>query len=190
MNVIPTEIPDVKIIEPRIFGDSRGYFFESWNLERYREAGIDCDWIQDNESRSSFGVLRGLHYQAAPFTQAKLVRVISGSVLDVAVDIRKGSPTFGRHAAVELSGENKRQLFIPRGFAHGFAVLSDEVVFQYKCDNKYAPSHERGIMFNDPSLGIDWRVRVEHFNLSPKDMKNPLFADAELFDYDTKEYLQ
>ena len=190
MNVIATEIPEVKIVEPVVFGDARGYFFESWTQERYKAAGIDCNWIQDNESRSRFGVLRGLHYQAAPYTQAKLVRVIVGAVLDVAVDIRRGSPTFGRHVAVELTAENKRQLFVPRGFAHGFVVLSDDVIFQYKCDNKYAPSHERGIMFNDPALGIDWHVDVAQFNLSPKDTRNPLFADAELFDYETKEYLQ
>jgi len=190
MNVIAAEIPDVKIIEPVVFGDARGYFFESWTQERYKEAGIDCNWIQDNESRSRFGVLRGLHYQAAPYTQAKLVRVIVGAVLDVAVDIRRGSPTFGRHVAVELSAENKRQLFVPRGFAHGFVVLSDDAIFQYKCDNQYAPSHERGIMFNDPALKIDWRVQVEQFILAPKDTRHPLLADAEVFDFATKEYLQ
>ena len=155
MNVIDTEIPEVKIIEPKVFGDSRGYFFESWSDKRYKEAGIDCNWIQDNESRSHYGVLRGLHYQAAPYTQAKLVRVIKGEVLDVAVDIRKGSPTFGKHVAVELTEENKHQLFVPRGFAHGFVVLSDDVIFAYKCDNLYAPTHERGLAFNDPALEID-----------------------------------
>ena len=190
MNVIETELPEVKIIEPKLFGDARGYFFESWNEAKYREAGIDCDWVQDNESRSRFGVLRGLHFQAAPYTQAKLVRVISGAVLDVALDIRKGSPTFGRHVAVELSAENKRQLFVPRGFAHGFVVLSDDVVFAYKCDNKYMPSHERGIAFDDPSLGIDWRVKVDSFILSEKDTRNPLLKDAEVFDYNNREYLK
>ena len=190
MNVVETEIPEVKIVEPKVFGDSRGYFFESWSEAKYREAGIDCNWVQDNESRSRFGVLRGLHFQAAPYTQAKLVRVILGSVLDVAVDIRKGSPTFGKHVAVELSAENKRQLFVPRGFAHGFAVLSDDVVFAYKCDNFYMPSHERGISFNDPALGIDWRIKGESFLLSEKDRKNPLFKDADLFDYNTKDYLK
>lgn len=179
MNVISTAIPDVLILEPKVFGDARGYFFESWNLANYREIGIDCDWIQDNESRSRFGVLRGLHFQAAPYTQAKLVRVISGAVLDVAVDIRRGSATFGRHVAVELSGDNKRQLFIPRGFAHGFAVLSDEVVFSYKCDNSYMPSHERGVAFDDPALGIDWQVNPGEWILSEKDRHNPLFAEAE-----------
>ena len=189
MNVIPTAIPEVRIVEPKVFGDERGYFFESWNKAAFEEAGIRCDFIQDNESRSRFGVLRGLHYQAPPYTQAKLVRVIRGSVLDVAVDIRRGSPTFGRHVAVELSGENKRQLFVPRGFAHGFVVLSDDVLFAYKCDNRYAPSHERGIAYNDPALGIDWRVRVEKFILSPKDTTNPLLADAEVFDFQKKDYL-
>ncbi len=179
MTIIPTAINDVKIIEPRIFGDARGYFFEAWNKKDFVAAGIDCDWIQDNESKSRFGVLRGLHYQAAPYTQAKLVRVISGAVLDVAVDIRKNSPTFGKHVAVELSGENKRQLFIPRGFAHGFAVLSEEVVFGYKCDNLYMPSAERGIAFDDPALGIDWQVKPDEWILSDKDRKNLLFAQAE-----------
>lgn len=190
MNVIDTEIPEVKIIEPKVFGDSRGYFFESWSDKRYKEAGIDCNWIQDNESRSRYGVLRGLHYQAAPYTQAKLVRVIEGSVLDVAVDIRKGSPTFGKHVAVELTEENKRQLFVPRGFAHGFVVLSENVIFAYKCDNLYAPPHERGLAFNDPALGIDWKVDLKEFLLSEKDTKNPLLKDAELFDYNTKDYLK
>ena len=190
MTIIPTEIPDVRIIEPKVFGDARGYFFESWNQAVYEEAGITCRFLQDNESKSRFGVLRGLHYQAVPFTQAKLVRVIEGAVLDVALDIRKGSPTFGRHVAVELSGENKRQLFIPRGFAHGFVVLSEEVLFAYKCDNRYAPASERGIAFNDPALGIDWRVKTDRFILSPKDMKNPPFAEAELFDFTKKDYLQ
>ena len=190
MNVIDTEIPEVKIIEPKVFGDSRGYFFESWSDKRYKEAGIDCNWLQDNESRSRYGVLRGLHYQAAPYTQAKLVRVIKGAVLDVAVDIRKGSPTFGKYVTVELTEENKRQLFVPRGFAHGFVVLSDNVIFAYKCDNLYAPTHERGLAFNDPALGIDWKVDLKEFLLSEKDTKNPLLKDAELFDYNTKDYLK
>lgn len=190
MNVIPTGIPDVLIVEPSVFGDERGYFFESWNQKKCKAAGIDCNFVQDNESKSKFGVLRGLHYQAAPYTQAKLVRVIKGTVLDVAVDIRKGSPTFGKYVAVELSGENKRQLFVPRGFAHGFAVLSDEAVFAYKCDNSYAPTHERGIAFDDPALAIDWRVKPDHWLLSAKDSKNPCLADAEVFDFQNKEYLQ
>ena len=177
MNIIETALPGVLILEPKVFGDSRGYFFESWNRAAFEAAGITNTWVQDNESKSSFGVLRGLHYQAAPYTQAKIVRVISGAVLDVAVDIRKGSPAYGRHAAVELSGENKRMLYIPRGFAHGFAVLSDEAVFVYKCDNVYMPSSERGILFNDPALGIDWRVKPARWILSEKDKKHPLFAD-------------
>lgn len=190
MKIIDTALEGVKIIEPRIFGDDRGYFFESWNEKKFSEAGIACNWVQDNESKSRFGVLRGLHYQAAPYTQAKLVRVIQGAVLDVAVDIRKGSPTFGQHVAVELSSENKRQLFVPRGFAHGFAVLSDEVIFAYKCDNTYMPSHERGIAFDDPDLGINWRVSVDKFILSAKDTVNPRLRDAQVFDWNTKEYLQ
>lgn len=178
MNVIGTAIDGVVILEPKVFGDSRGYFFESWSEAAFAEAGIHCKWVQDNESKSSFGVLRGLHWQAAPYTQAKLVRVISGAVLDVAVDIRKGSATYGKHVAVELSGENKRQLFIPRGFAHGFAVLSEEAVFAYKCDNPYTPSAECGIRFDDPELAIDWRVKPDKWNLSPKDTKHPFFKDV------------
>ena len=190
MEVVATAISDVKIIVPKVFGDARGYFFEVWNEERYRAAGIDCHWVQDNESRSRFGVLRGLHWQAAPYTQAKLVRVMEGAVLDVAVDIRRGSPTFGRHVAVELSADNKRQLFVPRGFAHGFVVLTESVLFSYKCDNVYMPSHERGMAFDDPALGIDWKVGLKEYILSDKDRKNPRFADAECFDFATKEYLR
>ena len=190
MNVIATAIPEVLIVEPKVFGDARGYFYECHNREKYRAAGIDCDFVQDNESFSRRGVLRGLHFQAAPYTQAKLVRVIRGSVLDVAVDIRRHSPTFGKHVAVELSGENFRQLFVPRGFAHGFVVLSDEVIFAYKCDNKYSPPHERGIAFDDPELGIDWKLDEAEFLLSPKDKLNPRFADAELFDLNNPEYLR
>ena len=190
MEIINTAIDEVKIIVPQVFGDARGYFFESWNAAKYAEAGINCNWVQDNESKSRFGVLRGLHYQAAPYTQAKLVRVIEGAVLDVAVDIRKGSPTFGKHVAVELSSENKYQLFVPRGFAHGFVVLTESATFAYKCDNTYMPSHERGIAFNDPALGIDWKVNLSEYLLSAKDMKNPLLADAEVFDYTNQEYLQ
>ena len=176
MNIIETALPGVLIVEPKVFGDARGYFFEIWNRATFESIGIVNDWLQDNESKSRFGVLRGLHYQAAPYTQAKIVRAIVGTVLDVAVDIRKGSPTFGKHVAVELSGENKRMLYIPRGFAHGFAVLSDEAVFSYKCDNIYMPSSERGIMFNDPALGIDWRIAPEKILLSEKDRKHPAFA--------------
>jgi len=179
MNAIKTAIEGVLILEPRVFGDARGYFFESWKKSDYEAAGITCDFVQDNESKSSFGVLRGLHWQAAPYTQAKLVRVITGAVLDVAVDIRKGSPTYGQHVAVELSGENKRQLFIPRGFAHGFAVLSDEAICSYKCDNYYNPASERGLRFDDPALGIDWRVKPGTWNLSAKDTRHPLLAEIE-----------
>ena len=189
MKIIDTEIPDVKIAVPDVFGDRRGCFFESWNERKYRERGICCRWVQDNESSSRFGVLRGLHYQAAPYTQAKLVRVISGRVLDVAVDIRRGSPTFGKHVAVELSGENKYQLFIPRGFAHGFAVLSETAVFAYKCDNLYMPSSEKGIAFNDPALGIDWRLKPSECILSDKDLKHPPLDGAELFDFNSEDYL-
>ena len=179
MNIIKTSIEGLIIIEPRVFGDSRGYFFETWKKETYAEVGINCDFVQDNESKSSYGVLRGLHWQAAPYTQAKLVRVVSGSVLDVAVDIRKDSPTFGKYEAIELSGDNKRQFFIPRGFAHGFAVLSKEAVFIYKCDNIYMPSAERGMRFDDPVLGIDWQIKPDCWNLSEKDKKHPMFTDIE-----------
>ena len=190
MKVIPSSIKDILIIEPDVFGDHRGYFFESWNQEKYANCGINANFVQDNESCSKFGVLRGLHYQAAPYTQAKLVRVISGKVLDIAVDIRKGSPSFGQYAAIELSDENKRQVYIPRGFAHGFVVLSEKAVFTYKCDTPYMPSSERGIAFNDPTLAIDWKINLKDCILSEKDLKNPLFKDAEVFDYNNKEYLQ
>lgn len=180
MKIKPLEIPDLKIIEPKVFGDDRGYFFECWNRAEFESAGINCDFVQDNQSKSSFGVLRGLHYQAAPHTQAKLVRVISGCVLDVAVDIRRGSATFGKYAAVELSGENKRMLYIPRGFAHGFAVLSGEALFTYKCDNFYCPAAERGIAFDDPELGIDWRIKRDSWITSPKDKLHPHLSEAEL----------
>ena len=183
MKIVDTAIPGVKIITPDIFGDDRGYFFESWNEKKYAANMIDCQWVQDNESKSVKGVLRGLHFQLPPYTQAKLVRVISGRVLDVALDIRRGSPTFGKHVAIELSGENKNMLFIPRGFAHGFSVLSDEAVFAYKCDNFYMPSSERGIAFDDPALGIDWRIDRKTCILSEKDMKNPLLSDAELLEF-------
>ena len=179
MNIIRTDLEGVLIVEPKVFGDARGYFFETWRQDAYAAAGIDCQFVQDNESKSSFGVLRGLHWQAAPHTQAKLVRVVSGAVLDVAVDIRRNSPTFGRHVAIELSAANKRQLFIPRGFAHGFAVLSQEAIFAYKCDNAYCPAAERGLRFDDPALHIDWRIQPPQWNLSPKDQRHPLLADIE-----------
>ena len=189
MQIIDTAIPDVKIIVPDVFGDARGYFFESWNEEKYAACGINCKWVQDNESRSKYGVLRGLHYQAAPYTQAKLVRVIEGKVLDVAVDIRKGSPTYGKHVAVELSEDNHRQIFIPRGFAHGFVVLSDTAVFQYKCDNFYAPQADAGISILDESLGIDWQIPLEKALLSEKDTKHlPLKDFDSPFDYNSNLY--
>lgn len=188
MEVVETALDGVVIIKPKVFGDSRGYFSETYNKNELEEAGICADFIQDNESMSRYGVVRGLHYQKAPYTQAKLVRVIQGSVLDVVVDIRTGSPTFGQHVAVELSCENKLQMFVPRGFAHGFAVLSDKVIFAYKCDNVYMPSYERGVAFNDPALGIDWCVDAGAMILSDKDQKNPLLSDAELFDFRTKDY--
>jgi len=177
MKVIKTSIDGLLVLEPQVFGDSRGYFFESWNRARYEESGIVCDFVQDNESKSSYGVLRGLHWQVMPYTQAKIVRVIAGAVLDVAVDIRQGSPTYGQHFAVELSGENKRQLFIPKGFAHGFAVLSEEAVFAYKCDAPYAPQSERGMRFDDPDLGIDWRMKPDKWILSEKDKHHPGLRD-------------
>ena len=176
-----TEIEGVYIIEPRVFGDERGYFFEAWKRQEFEENIGKVDFIQDNESKSVFGVLRGLHYQKGELSQAKLVRVISGRVLDVAVDLRKGSPTFGKHVAVELSGDNKRQFFIPRGFAHGFLVLSDEAVFTYKVDNPYAPQAEASILWNDADLAIDWPLSEEKLILSQKDREAQPFAEAEYF---------
>ena len=182
MNVIETALPGVLILEPRVFGDARGYFFETWQEENYRKAGISCHFVQDNESKSSFGVLRGLHWQAMPYTQAKLVRVVLGAVLDVAVDVRKDSPTFGKHVAVELSAENKRQLFIPRGFAHGFQVVSETAVFTYKVDNRYAPESECSIRFDDPSIGIEWPIQGNDVVLSEKDLSHAVsFEAAEKF---------
>ncbi|HBK31204.1 MAG TPA: dTDP-4-dehydrorhamnose 3,5-epimerase [Porphyromonadaceae bacterium] len=177
MTIIPTTIPSVVIIEPKVFGDERGYFFESFSEKIFREKVCDTHFVQDNESKSSYGVLRGLHFQKPPFAQAKLVRVIKGAVLDVAVDIRKGSPTFGQHVAVELTAENKRQLFLPRGFAHGFVVLSPETLFQYKCDEYYHPESEGGIRWDDPSLKIDWKIAEKDILLSEKDKKNPFLQE-------------
>ena len=167
------------IITPAVHGDARGYFFEVWSRAKFAEVGIEADFVQDNESFSTYGVLRGFHYQLPPYTQAKLVRVIEGRVLDVVVDIRKGSPTFGKSVSIELSGENKRQLFAPRGMAHGFAVLSATAIFAYKCDNIYAPTHERSIRFNDPKLGIDWQIPPENYLLSKKDLEGVPFEEAE-----------
>lgn len=184
MEVIHTEIDGVVIIEPRLFKDERGYFFESFSQRDFDKQVRTIHFVQDNESKSSYGVLRGLHFQKPPFAQSKLVRVIKGSVLDVAVDIRKGSPTFGQHVSVELTEDNHRQFFIPRGFAHGFSVLSDEVIFQYKCDNFYAPQSEGAIAWNDPALKIDWKVPAEKVILSEKDKHHPLLSEADwLFDY-------
>lgn len=175
MEIINTDIKDVVILKPTIFADSRGYFFESYSKRVFDEAiGREVNFVQDNESSSTYGVVRGLHFQKPPYAQAKLVRVIEGKVLDVAVDIRHGSPTFGHHVAVELSSDNKLQLFIPRGFAHGFAVLSPTATFAYKCDEYYCPQAEGGIAYNDPALGIDWRVSLEDMILSPKDSCHPM----------------
>lgn len=179
MKVIDTDIAGVKIIEPDIFRDARGYFCETYNAERYRAAGITAEFIQDNESCSSRGVLRGLHWQAGAHCQAKLVRVIRGAVWDVAVDIRKGSPTFGKSVSCELTAENGRQFFIPRGFAHGFVVLEDNTLFSYKCDNLYCPASERGLKYDDPALGIVYPNPGRAFLLSEKDLKHPSLADIE-----------
>ncbi len=185
MEVIKTDLEGVLILQPRIFADGRGYFFESYNQRAFQAAtGLDVVFVQDNESFSSYGVLRGLHFQKGEFAQSKLVRVIEGRVLDVAVDIRKGSPTFGKWTSVELSGENHRQFFIPRGFAHGFSVLSPTARFQYKCDNFYAPQSEGAIAWNDPDLAIDWKLPVSDVLLSEKDSRHPLLKDSPyLFEY-------
>lgn len=177
MELIKTDIEGVVILEPRIFRDARGYFFESFLAREFEEKVSRTTFVQDNESCSTYGVIRGLHFQKPPFTQAKLVRVIKGAVLDVTVDLRKSSPTYGKHVAVELTEDNHRQLFIPHGFAHGFAVLSDEVLFQYKCDNYYAPQSERGILWNDPDLQIDWRIPLDKVVLSEKDKRYPKLKD-------------
>lgn len=179
MEVSETDIPGVKVIFPDCHRDSRGYFAETYNEERYRAAGIDAVFVQDNESCSSRGVLRGLHWQAGAHAQAKLVRVVRGAVWDVAVDIRKGSPTFGKSVSCELTAENGRQFFIPRGFAHGFVVLEDNTIFSYKCDNLYCREAERGLQFNDPALGIKWPWLGRDFLLSDKDMKHPMLKDIE-----------
>ena len=179
MNVIQTEIQGVVIIEPRIFGDSRGYFFESFSEKNFKEQVADVDFVQDNESKSCYGVVRGLHFQKPPYGQAKLVRVVKGRVLDVAVDLRKGSPTYGKYVAVELSEDNHRQFFVPRGFAHGFAVLSEEAIFQYKCDNYYAPQAEGALAWDDPDVAIDWGVPAESVILSEKDSKHPKLKDLD-----------
>lgn len=189
MNIIKTEIDGVVIIEPRLFKDDRGYFFESYSEKDFNAQVREIKFVQDNESKSSYGVLRGLHFQKPPYAQSKLVRVIKGAVLDVAVDIRKGSPTFGKHVAVELTEDNHRLFFIPRGFAHGFSVLTPEVIFQYKCDNFYAPQSEGALAWDDPDLGIDWRIPSDKIILSEKDRHHPRLKDAEwLFDYNEQLY--
>jgi len=184
MEFIKQKIPEVILIKPTTHGDDRGYFVETFRQDLFEDAiGYKVNFIQDNESKSTKGVLRGLHYQLPPYTQAKLVRVIEGSVLDVAVDIRKSSPTFGQHVAVELTAENKHQLFVPHGFAHGFVVLSDSAIFAYKVDNYYAPEHDRGIAFDDAKLGIDWKLSLAKLQLSDKDKIHPDLSDAvELFE--------
>ena len=182
MKYIETDLKGVFIIEPNVFNDARGYFMEAWKRTEFEQHIGVVDFLQDNESKSSYGVLRGLHYQKGEASQAKLVRVIKGRVLDVAVDLRKSSETFGKHVMVELSEENKRQFFIPRGFAHGFLVLSDEAVFTYKVDNVYAPQAEAGVRWNDPQLGIDWPIDAKDVQTSEKDLKQPLFKDAEYFE--------
>ena len=189
MNVIKTDIEGLFIIEPKVLGDHRGYFFESFSERDFNSQVCQVRFVQDNESKSRYGVLRGLHFQKPPYAQSKLVRVVKGAVLDVAVDIRMGSPTFGRHVAVELTEDNHRQFFISRGFAHGFVVLSDEVIFQYKCDNFYEPESEGAIAWNDPALGIDWKIPAEDIILSEKDKKHPVLAEiVSPFLYDSDLY--
>lgn len=191
INVINTDIEGVVIIEPKVFGDDRGYFFESWSQKDFDEQVRPVKFVQDNESKSRYGVLRGLHFQKGKYSQSKLVRVVQGKVLDVAVDIRRGSPTFGKYVAVELSAEDHRQFFIPRGFAHGFVVLSDEAVFQYKCDNLYAPQEEGALAWNDPAIGIDWGIPADHVVLSAKDKEHPYINESkELFDYSIDYYAE
>lgn len=189
MNIIQASIPGVVIIEPRLFKDDRGYFFESFSEREFNTQVREVKFVQDNESMSSYGVMRGLHFQRPPYTQSKLVRCVKGAVLDVAVDIRKGSPTYGQHVAVELTEENHRQFFVPRGFAHGFAVLSKTAIFQYKCDNFYHPEADGGISILDNSLGIDWRIPTDHAILSEKDTKHPLLKDFDSpFDFNVSLY--
>lgn len=191
MKVIKTAIDDVVIIEPDVYGDYRGYFFESYSQKKFDELVRPVRFVQDNESKSKYGVLRGLHFQKGKDAQSKLVRVVKGRVLDVAVDIRKGSPTFGKYVAVELTEDNHRQLFVPRGFAHGFSVLSEEVIFQYKCDALYAPQAEGAIAWNDPEIGIDWQLPIDDVLLSAKDAAHPMLKDAtDLFDYNVDYYAE
>ncbi|MEZ7892936.1 MAG: dTDP-4-dehydrorhamnose 3,5-epimerase [Candidatus Wallbacteria bacterium] len=184
MGFIKTDIPDLLIYEPKVFEDNRGYFFESYNADTFKNAGITTKFVQDNQSKSCYGVLRGLHYQLNPYAQTKLVRVLSGKIWDIAVDIRRGSPTYGKYTGCELSAENKRQLLIPHGFAHGFVVLSKSAEVMYKCDAFYNKESEGGIMYNDPEIGIKWPISEKDMILSDKDLKNPLFKDAKInFEY-------
>jgi len=180
MGFIKTDIPDLLIYEPKVFEDNRGYFFEVYNAKTFEKDGIIIKFVQDNQSKSCYGVLRGLHYQLAPYAQTKLVRVISGRIWDVAIDIRRGSPSYGKYFGCELSSENKKQLFIPKGFAHGFVVLSETAEVIYKCDEFYNKESERGIMYNDSKIGINWPIPEKDMILSEKDLKNPLFKDAEM----------
>lgn len=189
MEVVKTAIEGLVIIEPKVFNDARGYFFESFSQREFEDKVRPINFVQDNESMSSYGVMRGLHFQCPPFTQSKLVRCVKGRVLDVAVDIRKGSPTYGQHVAVELTEDNHRQFFVPRGFAHGFAVLSETAIFQYKCDNFYAPEADGGISIKDESLGIDWKIPTENAILSDKDIKHLCLKDFDSpFDYSMNLY--
>lgn len=189
MTFTRTDIPDIVICEPTVHGDERGYFVETFRQDKLEDfLGFKVKFCQDNESKSSRGVLRGLHYQLSPAAQTKLVRVIQGSVLDVAVDIKKGSPTFGKHVAVKLTAVNKKQLFVPRGFAHAFVVLEDDTIFAYKVDNYYSPENDRGVAFNDPAINIDWGIAMEALKLSDKDTKQPLLQDADLFEYGVNYY--
>ena len=184
MKVIKTSIPDVLIFEPQVFGDERGYFMESYRQDLIEKHIGNVKFVQDNESFSQYGVLRGLHFQKPPFTQGKLVRVLEGEVLDVAVDIRRGSPTYGDYVSVKLSAENKKQLWVPRGFAHGFAVLSEKALFSYKCDNYYSPEYDGGISWNDPKIGVDWLLPKEDIKLSEKDRTHPLISDIIEFNFE------
>lgn len=191
ISVIKTDLEGVVIIEPKVFGDERGYFIETWSQKDFDEYVRPIKFVQDNESKSYFGVLRGLHFQKGKYAQSKLVRVVKGTVLDVAVDIRKGSPTYGQYVAVELTAENHRQFFIPRGFAHGFVVLSEEAVFQYKCDNLYAPQEEGALAWDDPEIAIDWKIPADKIVLSSKDKVHPHLKDStELFDYNKDYYAE
>lgn len=189
MQISKTKLEGVFIIEPKVFGDDRGYFTETFRQDIFESAiGHKVNFLQDNESKSSYGVLRGLHYQLPPFSQSKLVRVIEGSVLDVAVDIRKDSPTYGQYLAIELSAENKKQLFVPRGFAHGFLVTSSTAIFSYKVDNYYAPDYDRGVLYNDATIAIDWGIEIDKLLLSQKDNNQPMLIDAEVFDFSDNLY--